>query len=171
MPCAEVDDAGAARARRSAAIVGAQVDLRRACARSPASAGAAAPRRRAAAAPAAGARADLRIGIARDRAFGFYYPDDLDALQAAGAELVLDRHPARRAPAGARRPVHRRRLPRGLHGRDSRPTRRCARRSARAIEAGLPTYAECGGLMYLARSHPLAGPHAHDGRRDPRRRR
>ncbi|SVD80454.1 uncharacterized protein METZ01_LOCUS433308, partial [marine metagenome] len=30
----------------------------------------------------------VRIGIARDRAFGFYYPDDLDAFENAGAELV-----------------------------------------------------------------------------------
>ena len=33
-------------------------------------------------------RPDLRIGIARNAAFGFYYPDDLLALQNAGAELV-----------------------------------------------------------------------------------
>src|SRR5512135_496325 len=31
---------------------------------------------------------DIRIGIARDRAFNFYYADDLDALRAAGATLV-----------------------------------------------------------------------------------
>ena len=31
---------------------------------------------------------DLRIGVLQDRAFGFYYADDLDALRAAGATLV-----------------------------------------------------------------------------------
>jgi len=36
----------------------------------------------------------VKIGIARDRAFGFYYPDDLDALVAAGAENSAFRHSA-----------------------------------------------------------------------------
>jgi len=39
-------------------------------------------------AQAAGGGPPVRIGIARDAAFGFYYPGDLDALRSAGAELV-----------------------------------------------------------------------------------
>jgi cobyrinic acid a,c-diamide synthase len=31
---------------------------------------------------------DIRIGIARDSAFGFYYPGDLEALKKSGATLV-----------------------------------------------------------------------------------
>ena len=94
---------------------------------------------------------DLRIAVARDTAFGFYYPDDLEALEQAGAELVFfdalrdaqlpqadglfigggfpeTQMPALAANKGLRAQVR------------------------RAAEAGLPIYAECGGLMYLTRS-------------------
>ena len=93
----------------------------------------------------------LRIGIARDRAFSFYYPDDLEAFGAEGAELV---------PIDT---LHDRQLPEldGLFIGGGFPEAcmaeleaNAAMRSAirQAIETGLPTYAECGGLMYLSRS-------------------
>ncbi len=93
----------------------------------------------------------VRIGIARDAAFNFYYPDDLEALTAAGAELV---------PFDALRDTQ---LPPldGLFiagGFPETQMRALAQNGAlradlqRVITAGLPTYAECGGLMYLARS-------------------
>jgi cobyrinic acid a,c-diamide synthase len=93
----------------------------------------------------------VRIGLARDRAFGFYYADDLEALQAAGAELV---------PLDTLRDAH---LPDvdGLFIGGGFPELFTAELEANAslraeihsaIEAGMPAYAECGGLMYLARS-------------------
>ncbi len=96
-------------------------------------------------------RADVRIAIAQDEAFGFYYPDDLEALRRAGAELV---------PVDLQ---HTARLPEvdGLFIGGGFPETRMAeleansglrRQIAAAIEAGLPCYAECGGLMYLCRS-------------------
>ena len=99
----------------------------------------------------------VRIGIARDRAFGFYYADDLDALQAAGAELV---------PFDALHDAH---LPEidGLYIGGGFPEACAAELEAnatlrneikQAIEHGMPAYAECGGLMYLSRSI------AYDGR-------
>jgi cobyrinic acid a,c-diamide synthase len=101
--------------------------------------------------PARANRAPLRLGIARDSAFGFYYPGDLEALRDAGAELV---------PFDALRD---RRLPEvdALFIGGGFPETQMAALSANAelraavrnaIEAGLPAYAECGGLMYLARS-------------------
>ena len=93
----------------------------------------------------------LRVGIARDEAFGFYYADDLEAFAAAGAELVpIDMLHAPRLPqidalviGGGFPETRMRELEANDALRDD---------LKRAIEAGLPVYAECGGLMYLARS-------------------
>ncbi len=93
----------------------------------------------------------VRIGIARDRAFSFYYADDLDALEAAGAELVT---------FDALRDAH---LPEidALYIGGGFPETCAAELEAnstlraeikQAIESGMPAYAECGGLMYLSRS-------------------
>jgi len=95
--------------------------------------------------------ADVRIAIARDAAFGFYYPDDLEAFAEAGAELV---------PFDALSDAQ---LPDvdGLFIGGGFPETQLAALSAnqsllanirQALAAGMPAYAECGGLMYLARS-------------------
>jgi cobyrinic acid a,c-diamide synthase len=98
----------------------------------------------------------VRIAIARDRAFGFYYADDLDALTEAGAELV---------PFDALRDAS---FPdvNALYIGGGFPET-CAdeleaNSTLRAqikqrIENGMPTYAECGGLMYLSRSIDYQG--------------
>jgi cobyrinic acid a,c-diamide synthase len=101
-------------------------------------------------APARPSGPPVRVGIARDAAFGFYYPGDLEALHTAGAELVA---------FDALRDQH---LPQvdGLFigggfpetHMDALAANANLRRELReAIEAGVPAYAECGGLMYLAR--------------------
>jgi cobyrinic acid a,c-diamide synthase len=93
----------------------------------------------------------LRIGIARDRAFGFYYPGDLEAFSEAGAKLVeVDTLHAPALPD-----VDALFIGGGFPERHAAAlaANRGLRESIRnAIEAGLPTYAECGGLMYLAKS-------------------
>jgi cobyrinic acid a,c-diamide synthase len=101
-------------------------------------------------APGAAGGAPVRIGIARDAAFGFYYPGDLDALRSAGAELVsFDALHAEHLP-----PVDGVFIGGGFP--ETHMEALAANASLRgelhdAIEAGLPAYAECGGLMYLAR--------------------
>ncbi|MDE2416788.1 MAG: cobyrinate a,c-diamide synthase [Burkholderiales bacterium] len=93
----------------------------------------------------------VRIGLARDKAFGFYYPDDLAALEAAGAELVpFDTLNDPALPEvdglfiGGGFPE--------MFMTELQANATLREAIASAIEAGLPVYAECGGLMYLARS-------------------
>ena len=106
---------------------------------------------------------DLRIGYARDAAFGFYYADDLEWFARLGAELI---------PFDALRDTG---LPEmdGLWIGGGFPETQAEALSANApmkealydrIASGLPTYAECGGLMYLSRriswqdrSHDMVG--------------
>ena len=98
----------------------------------------------------------VRIGIARDRAFGFYYADDLDALEAAGATLV---------PFDTLNDPH---LPEvdALYIGGGFPEAcaieleaNTALRSEirQVIDKGMPVYAECGGMMYLSRSIAFQG--------------
>jgi cobyrinic acid a,c-diamide synthase len=97
-----------------------------------------------------------RIGVIKDAAFQFYYPENLEALEAAGAEIVMVS-----ALADARLPsldglyigggfpeTHAQALA------ENKGFRQDVRRLA---EKGLPIYAECGGLMYLGESLVLSG--------------
>lgn len=94
---------------------------------------------------------DLRIAIARDRAFGFYYADDLERFAAYGAELVpFDTMQDKSLP-----PCD------GLLIGGGFPEMFIPELSANAdlradiaarISDGLPAYAECGGLMFLSRT-------------------
>jgi cobyrinic acid a,c-diamide synthase len=92
-----------------------------------------------------------RVGVARDRAFCFYYPDNFELLAAAGMELV---------PFS---PLSDARLPEDLDGiylgggypelhADVLAENRTLRAAIQAASRrGMPIYGECGGFMYLCR--------------------
>ncbi len=105
-------------------------------------------------------RNHVRIGIAHDRAFCFYYADNLDLLREMGAELI---------PFS---PLQDAQLPTALDGLylgggypelylEQLAANSSMRASVRqAVQGGLPTVAECGGFMYLhehIEGVPMAG--------------
>ena len=93
---------------------------------------------------------DVRIAVARDAAFCFYYPGDLEALEAAGARLLPFDTLEDAAPPEADGVFIGGGFPeRAMEGLEANAPMR-ASLGAR-IAAGTPVYAECGGLMYLAR--------------------
>ena len=143
--CPELGDADA-RVQAMGSIVGAQVDLKAL------RAAAASAERGFEPAPAlAHAASDVRIAIARDRAFSFYYPDDLAALEAAGARLLpFDTLRDTRLPEADGLLIGGGFPEACMAELEANAPMRAAVREA--IEDGLPAYAECGGLMYLARS-------------------
>ena len=91
----------------------------------------------------------VRIGIARDEAFCFYYHENLELLKEQGAELVCFS------------PIHDRNLPKGLDGLilgGGYPENYAEKLSSNeemlqsireAWLAGMPVLAECGGFLYL----------------------
>ena len=90
-----------------------------------------------------------RIAVARDGAFCFLYQDNLDALEQSGAELVFFS------------PLEDQELPPNIHGlylaggypelhaRELSENKTMRESVRRAVTAGLPTAAECGGFLYL----------------------
>lgn len=107
----------------------------------------------------------VRIAVARDGAFNFYYPENLELLQAAGADLVFFS------------PVAGERVPEDVDGLyigggfpeefagELSQHREVGQSIKHAIEQGMPTLAECGGFMYLTEElektdgtlYPMAG--------------
>ena len=104
-----------------------------------------------------------RIAVARDEAFGFYYDDNLELLERAGAELVEF------SPIRDPLPTHVDGLYIGggypeLHAEALGKNVGAVAAIRDLAAAGAPVYAECGGLMYLAAnlrvedaSHALCG--------------
>ncbi|MDX1435000.1 MAG: cobyrinate a,c-diamide synthase [Gammaproteobacteria bacterium] len=98
----------------------------------------------------------VRIGIARDAAFGFYYPGDLEALQAAGADLHFFDTLRDAAPPDVDALFIGGGFPERHMQALASNTSLLASLNER-IRAGMPVYAECGGLMYLSRSIRMGG--------------
>jgi cobyrinic acid a,c-diamide synthase len=94
---------------------------------------------------------DINIGIVENAAFGFYYPDDLEAFEHAGANLIrIDNLVDTALP-----PLDGLFIGGGFpetHMNELESNENFRLQLAQAIDGGLPVYAECGGLMYLARS-------------------
>jgi len=105
----------------------------------------------------------VRIGIISDSAFQFYYPENFEELEKRGAELVVISA------------LRERKLPDidALYIGGGFPETNAIslakntafkRSLSKAVEGGLPVYAECGGLMYLGealvlgkKTYPMAG--------------
>ena len=104
-----------------------------------------------------------RIGIIKDSAFQFYYPENIDALAAAGAEAVfISPLKTNKIP-----PIDALYIGGGFpetHAKELTENEQFRNELKALAEDGLPIYAECGGLMYLGeelvldnKSYQMAG--------------
>jgi cobyrinic acid a,c-diamide synthase len=107
----------------------------------------------------------VRIGVARDEAFCFYYQDNLDMLTEAGAQLVPFSPLKDRCLPDSIAGIY---LGGGypeLHGARLADNRILRQAIHCASQKGMPIYGECGGFMYLCRelvdpdgkNHPMTG--------------
>jgi cobyrinic acid a,c-diamide synthase len=105
----------------------------------------------------------VRVGVIRDSAFQFYYPENIDSLKRAGAELIEFSALTDDLPdsldalyiGGGFPETH-------AHALSANQGLRHSIKDA--VEQGMPIYAECGGLMYLCEeliwegnAHPMVG--------------
>ena len=91
----------------------------------------------------------VRIGVAMDQAFCFYYAENLTRLRRAGADLIFFSPMTNHLPdvdclylGGGYPELYAKAL-------EESP---CRQEIQKAAEGGLPIYGECGGLIYLSRS-------------------
>jgi cobyrinic acid a,c-diamide synthase len=96
-------------------------------------------------------KCNIRIGVIKDRAFQFYYPENIVSLIRAGAEVVeVDAMEEKALPdvdalyIGGGFPE--------TNAIELSKNREFMESLKEGVEKGLPVYAECGGLMYLGRS-------------------
>ncbi|QNO13873.1 cobyrinate a,c-diamide synthase [Alkalicella caledoniensis] len=94
---------------------------------------------------------NLTIGVAKDKAFSFYYEDNLELLRKLGVNLVYFS------------PLRDKNVPKGLDGiylgggfpevfaKELKENKEFRDSLKNELEAGMPTYAECGGLIYLSK--------------------
>jgi cobyrinic acid a,c-diamide synthase len=104
-----------------------------------------------------------RIGILKDAAFQFYYPENVEALEMAGAELFF----ISPLSSGHFPEIDALYIGGGFpetHAKELAENTEFSNRLRHLVDDGLPVYAECGGLMYLGkelviegRSFPMAG--------------
>jgi len=97
-----------------------------------------------------------RIGIIRDSAFQFYYPENIDALSDGGAEVVFI------SPLKDRELLELDALYIGggfpeTHAQQLADNKSFSRQLKALADDGFPIYAECGGLMYLGEKLVLEG--------------
>ncbi len=99
--------------------------------------------------PGSGDASRVRVGVARDEAFHFCYPDNLEALEQCGAAVIPFSPISDESLPPELNAVY---LPGGypeLHAEALSANRSMLTDIRRFAESGKCVYAECGGLMYL----------------------